>query len=531
MASLTVRELITKWGFDVDDKKLKDFNKDVEDTKKRLDKLSQKVTKVGKNMTLFLTLPAIGLGTVFLNSASDAEETISKFNTVFSSLSKKSTETAKTLAKDFGLSSVKARELLGDTGDLLTGFGFSQESALDLSRQVNELAVDLASFTNFSGGAEGASAALTKALLGERESIKSLGISILEEDVKRRVAINTSKGMRFETERQAKAFATLQLAQEQSTNAIGDFARTSTSFANRRRIFKAALQDFSIGFGVLILPAATKVINAMITLTEKINGLSDGTKKVILILGGITAVVGPLVLALGVFIKSLSIIVTVYRTLTAVVLAYKNAQLLANIQALLLPGLIVAGIILVIALIEDLIRFFRGENSVIGIIIDGFKKAFGFLESEFNRLPGFFKFIIGAIIGVIAAPIRIIMGIIDSFKEIVKFVKGESSFKDLAKNLGKNVLNLIPVVRPIVSGIDATKGGISGALGFNGSPPAPQNQNSSVNNLEVKAPINIQVPNGTPAEEVGARVESGVNNAIKDMLRTTLRANEPQVAF
>ena len=531
MSSLTVRELVTKWGFDVDDKKVRSFNKDIEDTKKRLDKLSTKLTHVGKAMTLFLFLPAVGLGTMFVKSASDAEETIAKFGTVFDRLTKQSNETALNLARDFGLSSVKAKELLGNTGDLLTGFGFSQKSALNLSKQVNELAVDLASFTNFSGGAEGASSALTKALLGERESVKSLGISILEEDVKRRVALNTSKGMRFETKRQAKAFATLELAQTQSKIAIGDFSRTSTSFANRSRIFRARIQDLAESFGNLLLPAATKTLNAVIKLTNKINGLSDGTKKVILVISGITAIVGPLILVLGVFIKSLSMVITTYRALTAVVLAYKNAQFLANAQALLLPGLIAGGIVLVIALIEDLIRFFRGDNSVVGIIIDGFKHVFGFLESEFNRLPGFFKTIVGAIMGVILTPIQLIMGIIDRFKKMVRFVKGDSSIKNLANTLGKNMLDIMPVIRPIMSGMDISKDGFSGALGFNGRPPTPQYKNTSTNIVEVKAPITVQVPEGTSASEVGFRVERGVNNAIKDLLRTTLRANEPQVAF
>ncbi|NQY73603.1 MAG: hypothetical protein HRT90_02455, partial [Candidatus Margulisbacteria bacterium] len=197
----------------------------------------------------------------------------------------------------------------------------------------------------------------------------------------------------------------------------------------------------------------------------------------------------------------------------------------------LLPGLIAGGIVLVIALIEDLIRFFRGDNSVVGIIIDGFKHVFGFLESEFNRLPGFFKNIVGAIMGVISAPIHLIMGIIDRFKKMIRIIKGGSSIKNLANTLGKNMLDIMPVIRPIMTGMDISKGGFSGALGINGSPPTPQHKNTSINNVEVKAPITVQVPEGTSASEVGFRVERGVNNAIKDLLRTTLRANEPQVAF
>ena len=122
-----------------------------------------------------------------IRSARDAEETFSKFGTVFKSVTAQAEKSATLLAQSYGLSSVKAKQLLADTGDLLSGFGFTGAAALDLSTQVNELAVDLASFTNFSGGAAGASAALTKAILGERESAKSLGIAIQEADVQARV--------------------------------------------------------------------------------------------------------------------------------------------------------------------------------------------------------------------------------------------------------------------------------------------------------------------------------------------------------
>jgi hypothetical protein len=238
---------------------------------KGIDKTKKKTKEATKTTSKFATaLKAIagafvvrkivqGLVTV-TKKAIDAQETISKFKTVFKDVSKESKIIAKNLSKDFGLSSVKAKELLSDTGDLLTGFGFTGKAALDLSKNVNELAVDLASFTNFSGGAEGASKALTKALLGERESVKSLGISILEEDVKKQMAIDRAKGLTFESERQAKAMATLTIAQNQSKNAIGDFARTSDQTANQIRIMKSRIEDFQIFLGTKLIPIVDKVV-------------------------------------------------------------------------------------------------------------------------------------------------------------------------------------------------------------------------------------------------------------------------------
>ena len=191
-----------------------------------------------------------------IQSASDAEEIESKFGVVFGSVADKANASMKDLASNYGLSRTAARELLGDTGDLLSGFGFTGGAALDLSTKVQKLAVDLASFTNYSGGAKGASEALTKALLGEREQAKMLGIAILEADVKKQMSINKSKGLTFATERQAKAYATLDLAMAQSKNAMGDFARTSGQFANQQRILSNRFQDVSETIGKTFLPIA-----------------------------------------------------------------------------------------------------------------------------------------------------------------------------------------------------------------------------------------------------------------------------------
>ena len=115
-----------------------------------------------------------------------------------------------------------------------------------------------------------ASSAITKALLGEREAIKMLGISILDADVKAKVLENTQQGLTFETERQAKAFATLQLAQEQSKNAIGDFERSQDSFANQSRIAQGAIEDLKAAMGEGLLPIATASVSIFGQLAGKL---------------------------------------------------------------------------------------------------------------------------------------------------------------------------------------------------------------------------------------------------------------------
>jgi hypothetical protein len=278
---------------------LESFRSALQSLEKSLASTGKKMQSIGQSMTLGITLPIAAIGAASLKAASDAAETSSKFDTVFRDIRGSAEEAFQTLRKEYGLSSTAAKQMLGDTGDLLTGFGFTQKAALDLSLQVQTLAVDLASFQNYAGGAKGASEALTKALLGEREMVKSLGIVINEEDVKRQVAINTSEGMRFASEREAKAYATLQLAVQQSGNAIGDYDRTKMQAANQTRLFQARVEDLSVMFASHLLPAFTAVISKVNEAIEFFGTLSKETQKSILIIAGIAAAAGPVIWAIG----------------------------------------------------------------------------------------------------------------------------------------------------------------------------------------------------------------------------------------
>jgi len=292
MANKSVGFLTVAFGAD-----LRGFDRAMKKAQRNIKKFGTNMQSIGSNLTRNITLPVLAIGGASIKMASDLEETRSKFKTIFSSIQGDALQTAETFKKSFGLSSQAAMGLLADTGDLLVGFGFTEKEALNLSKQVNELAVDLASFTNFSGGATGASQALTKALLGEREAIKSLGIAITEADLKR---FAEEQGLVFkELDRVAKAQLTFQLATRQSQKAIGDYARTSEGFANQFRELQERTKDLSADFGTLLLPVAKKLLDNTIKLVEKFQGLTLAQKTAAIESVALAAAIGPALNILG----------------------------------------------------------------------------------------------------------------------------------------------------------------------------------------------------------------------------------------
>lgn len=211
--------------------------------------------KIAGYAAAYLTFRAIAN---FFNSTiktfSDLQEETNKFNVVFQGMGASTSRILAELRKDFGLSELAARRMLAGTGDILTGFGFDRETALALSEGAAKLGADIASFSNYSGGAEGATNALTKAMLGETESAKMLGVVIRQDDEVYKSFIQQAmttgvkiealnRTFRVSTEQQAKAVAALAMAYQQSPNAIGDFVRSQSSLANQTKILKNNLEQ------------------------------------------------------------------------------------------------------------------------------------------------------------------------------------------------------------------------------------------------------------------------------------------------
>jgi phage-related protein len=220
-----------------------------------------------------------------IKAAADAEEIQNKFSVVFETVSDDAEKMAKELAKNYGLSNKAAKEMLAGTGDLLTGFGFTDAAALDLSSSVQELAVDLASFQNLEGGATRASELLTKGLLGEREGLKSLGVVIKETDISQRLLDKGMQDLTGNALLSAKAQATYELILEQTTKAQGDFERSSDSLTNQTRILQARFEDIQVEIGSRLLPIVNILVGLF--LNEGIPAFKKLADKIVPVVQGI----------------------------------------------------------------------------------------------------------------------------------------------------------------------------------------------------------------------------------------------------
>jgi hypothetical protein len=104
-----------------------------------------------------------------------------------------------------------------------------------------KLAIDVASFNNVSD--DQAINAFTKALTGEREALKSLGIVISEADVKTKALELGLAKQGEELSKTTKAMATYQLLLDNTADAQGDAIKTADSFANQLKKVQGIIAD------------------------------------------------------------------------------------------------------------------------------------------------------------------------------------------------------------------------------------------------------------------------------------------------
>ena len=211
---------------------------------------------------------------VALGAASDYNESLSKIGAVFGPEQQAEIQKwADGAAKAFGQSKTQALEAAGTYGNLLTSFGLNADASADMSKNLTVLASDLASFNNTSP--QEALDALRSGLTGETEPLKRYGIALDDASLKAKaLALGIADGKSVLTPAQ-KAQAAYALIMERSTNAQGDFARTSSGAANQQRIFAARIEDLKVKVGQALLPALNAMLPVLSNLFDRIGPLID----------------------------------------------------------------------------------------------------------------------------------------------------------------------------------------------------------------------------------------------------------------
>lgn len=314
----------------------------------KLESFGSKVSGIGKSLTTRLTLPLGIAGGAAIKMASDFEESLNKVNVAFGEASGTVRDFAKTTLQQFGIAQGTALDMAALFGDMSTSMGLSVGAAADLSTSLVGLAGDLASFKNMN--IEEVTTALAGVFTGETESLKRLGIVMTQVNLEQFAMEQGIKKTIKEMTQAEKVQLRYQFVMSKTANAQGDFSRTSEGAANQMRIFQESMKELGASFGAVILPAFTKLVQKANAVLLKFKNLDEGTKKTIMIIGGIAAAIGPVLVVLGSMSSGIGLVASGFATALPIIIKVVSAFKNLTIAMLANPvGAIAAAVVTLIA--------------------------------------------------------------------------------------------------------------------------------------------------------------------------------------
>lgn len=288
----TIASLFVKIGADTSE-----FEKKMTSVSTNLENAGRKISDVGKTMTLGLTAPIAAAGVAMFKLASDMSESVNKVDVAFGDNATAIKDWSATTLASFGIAKGTALDMAAGFGDMATSMGFGTAGAAEMSTSLVGLAGDMASFKNIGIGE--ATTALTAIFTGETESLKRMGIVMTETNLE---TYALSKGIQTQIKDMTQAEKVnlrYNYVMEMTKNAQGDFARTSDGAANQMRIFTESLKETGAELGGQLLPIITPMIQRVNEWIRAFAALDEGTKRNILVIGGLVAAIGPTLLIVG----------------------------------------------------------------------------------------------------------------------------------------------------------------------------------------------------------------------------------------
>jgi hypothetical protein len=225
-------------------------------------------------------------------AASDFNETVSKSGIIFGEASTEIKAFADTAASSLGLSKQAALDASTTMGIFGKSAGLAGADLSNFSIEMVKLSGDLASFHN--ANPADVALALGAALRGEAEPIRKFGVLLNDAAVKAQAMKMGLYDGTGALDAQAKVLATQKIILQQTSDAQGDFARTSDGAANQQRILAAQIDNAKVSLGQAFLPILEAVLPVLVTFATAIG---NNTDAFIAFVAAIGTVAGAIVLA------------------------------------------------------------------------------------------------------------------------------------------------------------------------------------------------------------------------------------------
>lgn len=253
--------------------------------KSQFGKLGSTIRKIGTIVgAAFAVKQLVQFGKEAIQLGSDLAEVQNVVDVTFGNLSGEVDSFAKNAVTQFGLSELSAKQFTSTMGAMLKSMGFTERAAADMGMSIAGLAGDIASFYNL--GTEEAFYKIRSGISGETEPLKQLGINLSVANLEQyALTQGITKSYNAMTQ-QEQALLRYNYLLSVTSDAQGDFSRTSESWANQTRILSEQFNSLKATIGQGLINAFTPVIRVINTVLAGLQAVANVFRQVTALLFG-----------------------------------------------------------------------------------------------------------------------------------------------------------------------------------------------------------------------------------------------------
>lgn len=211
--------------------------------------------------------------------AMDVTESESLFETSLGSMSNSVRAWSESMAESLGVNADEIRRTTGLWYTLGKSLELDSDTALDMSKSLQQLKFDLMSFYNIDGSQ--ADTIIQGMYSGETEPAKRIGVLLTEEVAKRalltRGIVEEGQEIDSVTKLQGRYLALM----DQTKTAQGDMARTIESPSNQMRILESQFRAAKLELGQAFLPVLQEAMPVLKNFASGLKDIAEATGKII----------------------------------------------------------------------------------------------------------------------------------------------------------------------------------------------------------------------------------------------------------
>lgn len=371
---MIVRELVTALGFELDETQLNRSNQAFKSFEDRAKNLSASFAKIGGVLTAAVTVPFAGFLAMGIKGITEETAVLRQLENALINVGESAAFSMQELvAESKRLMAVSTFEdddiikgvtiqLLGLKGLTREAFAEAQQATVDLAAKFD---MDLSS----------AAQTVARALSAPEGAARSLARAkiYLTDKEEETIKVLTESGQTAKAQTMILGIL---------TNSVKGSALAATEGMGAWKQLTNEFKELADEFAVFVMPALEAGIKILRGMVKFIKDLSPPFKFFILILGGVAAAIGPILLALAGLLALLPSIVAGIGTLKLVFTALSGAALPALLPIILAMAKIAAVVTAVVLVFEDLYQYFTGGKS---LIIPGLIKTFDYLSTSISK--------------------------------------------------------------------------------------------------------------------------------------------------